>query len=71
MCFRYRVGLKILDFPDMTQKSVHPVGLHVMAHRHLEKEGYTVVEVREEGGVLFNGALGTFYFYGYMASDIW
>ena len=27
--------------------------------------------VRMEGNVLFNDALNTFYFYGYMASDIW
>ncbi|XP_041372253.1 FAST kinase domain-containing protein 4-like [Gigantopelta aegis] len=40
-----RIGLKILNFPDMTQKSVHPVGLHVMARRHLEREGFTVVEL--------------------------
>ena len=26
---------------------------------------------RKEGNVLFNDALNTFYFYGYMASDIW
>ena len=26
---------------------------------------------RKEGNVLFNDALNTFYFYGYIASDIW
>ena len=26
---------------------------------------------RKEGNILFNDALNTFYFYGYMASDIW
>ena len=28
-------------------------------------------EGRKEGNVLFNDALNTFLFYGYMASDIW
>ena len=31
----------------------------------------TWFEGRKEGNVLFNDALNTFYFYGYMASDIW
>ena len=26
---------------------------------------------RKEGSVLFNDALDTFFYYGYMASDIW
>ena len=43
--FSYRIGLKVLDFPDMTLYTVKPTGLHAMAVRHLTHLDYTLIQV--------------------------
>ena len=35
------------------------------------QENNHIKEGRKKGNILLNDALNTFYFYGYMASDIW
>ncbi|XP_074652622.1 FAST kinase domain-containing protein 4-like [Tubulanus polymorphus] len=41
----HRLAIRVYEFPDLTWKTHHPIGLHDLTSRLLAKEGYKVIEI--------------------------
>ena len=65
--YKSRPNLGCSQLREIKQASYHIAGLLELCGRLTSTQA---MSGRKEGNVLFNDALNTFYFYGYMPSDI-